>query len=497
MMSNFAYILPPHLRLRSRRWTLHSSVGFSVLALASCAPQIDLAKTPPVLSTGWQAPPGNAGGANTVANQGWAAFGSPELEALIARAQRRNPDIGIALARITQARGDLGVSRSVLLPTIGARVGGQSDRSDLLQSRSVSANDIFGGIDIGYELDLFGENRSARNADRARLLATGFDAESTQLLVETTVARFYFQYLTLIRREAIVDRALNNARELERIIQIRFEEGVATRVDLGLQSIEVRNLQADKSRLIQARIATRNALAVLVGEEAPLFRLGAGNLSALAVPDIESQLPGALLVRRPDIKAAEARIAASRGDVKAARAAFLPSLSVSAGGLASAASFANPITLGLNAGGELLATIFSGGRLRSDLTRAGGLQREAVESYRSVLLTALAEAEDALTGIDQSSRRLSLLGNIVEDAQLTAELAREQYISGVADTRTALEAERELLAAEENYAIARQESLDAVVDLYRAMGGNPGREADEALTGETRLDYRVVAFPRD
>ncbi|WP_430416238.1 TolC family protein [Parasphingorhabdus sp.] len=463
-----------------------SCAAFAAATLQSCAPKIELVKSPTLMSENWRGPIIPSAGNHTITNEGWSVFGSSELADLIEQARRRNPEIGIALARITQARGELGVTKAALLPSIDGRLGGGSAVSDIFRRDVENVENLFGSMNVQYELDLFGENKALKRADQARLLAAGYDADSTRLLVETTVARTYFQFVTLARREQILDQALLNARKLERIIRIRFDEGVATRVDLGLQTIEVRNLEADKSRLIEARNATQNALSVLVGQEAPTFNLAANDQSELVIPNIETIQPGALLVRRPDVKAGEARIAAANGDIQAARAAFLPDLQISAGSTGSVASFANPIAFGLNIAGELLAPIFSGGRLRGDMVRATGQQTEAVQTYRGVLLTALAETEDALTAIDQSSIRLRLLGDIVTDARTTAQLAREQYIGGVVDTRTVLESERELLAAEENHAIAMQENLSAVVDLYRAMGGNPN--------DAPQLIYERIAF---
>jgi outer membrane protein TolC len=127
----------------------------------------------------------------------------------------------------------------------------------------------------------------------------------------------------------------------------------------------------------------------------------------------------------------------------------------------------------LSAGASLLAPIFNGGRLRGDLMTASGLQVEAVETYRASLLAALREGEDALTAIDESGRRVALLAGSIEEARRTARLARAQYVEGAADLQTVLDAERGLLDLEDAQAVARQDRLDAAIDLYKAMGGAP------------------------
>jgi outer membrane protein TolC len=246
--------------------------------------------------------------------------------------------------------------------------------------------------------------------------------------------------------------------------------GASTRVESGAQALEVRQLEVERSRIEEARSRTRNALALLIGEEAPRFGAPAASLASLSVPPLALVQPGELLTRRPDVRAAEARIAAAQGDVAQARAAFLPQLRLSAGGLAEAA-LGGPIAATFAVGADLLAPIFNRGRLRGQLDFASAVQRESVEQYRSVLLRALREAEDALAGTEQSRVRAGLLDDVTVQARETARLARLQYVEGVADLQTVIEAEERLIGIEDARAVAAQERLEAAIDLYRAMGG--------------------------
>jgi len=270
----------------------------------------------------------------------------------------------------------------------------------------------------------------------------------------------------------LLDRNIANGRELERIINVRLREGAATRVDTGLQAIDVRQLEADRLRLVGALARTRNALAVLVGEEAPLFRLLPSSLAGVATPDVAPVQPGELLVRRPDIQAAEARIAAASGDIDQARRAFLPSLRLSASALGQAATLSGPIGATLSIGAGLLAPIFDRGRLNGRLYSATASQHESVELYRKALLTALGEAEDALASVEESRSRQLLIDRIVEEARVTARLARLQYLEGEADLRDVLDADRLLVQAEDARALSVQERINAAIDLYEAVGGS-------------------------
>lgn len=446
------------------------SVSLLGLAAASCAPTPQLAIQPEFVSARWTE---DATGTTPLADA-WTAFGSAELDDLIARARAANADIAIARARIVQARGQVGVARAASLPRLTAS--GDAGILSGTDRRRPGADEQSAGLDIAYDIDLFGSARAGRRSARARFDAARFERDAVALAIESDVARAYIQHAAFGNRIALLERALANARELDRIIGVRVREGVATRVDSGLQTIEVRRIEAEMSRIVEARTRTRNALAILVGEEAPSFRVGAAGLDGLAAPAFETVQPGALLVRRPDIRAAEARIAAANGDVERARAAFLPSLRISAGSLASA----GPLGVAFSAGSGLLAPIFDGGRLRGELRTASGAQLETVETYRRTLLTALGESEDALTGIAQSQRRATLLTETVAVAQTTARLARRQYVEGAADLQTVLDAERGALDVADALAVATQDRLGAAIDLYRALGGAPSGSADLA-----------------
>lgn len=440
-------------------------VILSALALAACAPQARLATPAPLRSDAWR---DRATGTVPLA-AAWGAFGSPELDALLARAGAANADLAIARTRVLQARGQLGVARAESRPGVSAFVdaGGGTNRS------GYDSTDRPIGLDIAYDVDLFGGARAGRRAARARLAASAFDRDATALVVEAEVARAFVEHAAFDARLDLLAQGLSNARELDRIIAARVREGAATRVDAGLQRLELRRIEAEASRLEEARARTRNALAVLVGAEAPGFDPPRAALDDLRPPAFAAAQPAALLNRRPDIRAAEARIAAANGDVAQARAAFLPSFRVSAGSIVET----GPLGLALSAVAGLVAPIFDGGRLRGRFDTATGAQAETIERYRRALLVALGEAEDALAGADQSSRRVDLLTDSVAVARETARLARRQYVEGAADLQTVLDAERGALDFAEAAAIARRDRLLAAIDLYRALGGRPDPSA--------------------
>lgn len=448
-----------------------------LIGVCACAPSVRLAVPPEVLSSEWSNGSSASFGRSVPDRNLAAAFASPELAALTARALAANADLAIARTRVDQARAQLRIARAAMLPVVSGSAGVSANRTDNSGGSVFDFSAAFAGLDVSFDTDIFGARRAERRAARQRARAAEFDRQAAALVVEAEVARAYIQHAALADRLAFLDENLAGARELERIVQVRLREGVGTKVDTGLQAIEVRQLETERLRLTEAQAQTRSALAVLLGEEAPRFDVAPARLASLAVPSISPIQPAELLVRRPDIRAAEARISAASGDVESARAAFLPNLRLTASGLAQAATLTGPFGATISAGASLLAPIFEGGRLRGQLSAATAAQAETVETYRRTLLVALGESEDALASVQSSGQRQVLIDRIVDEARTTLRLRRLQYLEGEADLRDVLDAQRLLVQAEDARAVSLQEQMNAAIDLYRAMGGSAATAA--------------------
>jgi outer membrane protein TolC len=295
------------------------------------------------------------------------------------------------------------------------------------------------------------------------------------------------QRAALASRIAILDAGIARAAELERIVRVRVNEGAATKVDLGLQSIRLLNLREQRSRLAESLDQTRTALALLAGEEAPQFEMAPATLDDIARPDLAPPAPAALLAARPDVGAAEALVEAAGGDVRAARASFFPDVSVSLGGVAGllTGNLGKTVTIG----SSLLAPVFSRGKLESQYAYVTAAQVEAVERYRQAILSALKEAEDARGSIDRSGERAQLMAEIAGQASETARLANLQYIEGEEDLLSVLDAQQLLNDAEDARVLATQEQLFARIALYRAAGGARAGPLARADAVPPRLAY--------
>jgi NodT family efflux transporter outer membrane factor (OMF) lipoprotein len=432
--------------------------------LFGCAPQPMLGVPSDVTAEDWSRP---APAATLSAEGGLGALlGSAELADLIDTALANNAELLASGARVDQALALLKRARTDALPVIGAS-GAIGGARGLSGGALTDFDASFAAIDATLDLDLFGRNAARRRSARERARAAGFDAQAIAVGVSVQVARAFVQRATLTRRLALLDRSIAQAGELDRILRVRQREGVATRVDVGLQTIRLRQLQAERTRLVQAQDGTRTALAVLTGAEAPIFTVAAGDLATLRAPAIVVPPPLALAAGQPRIRAAEARIRAAGGDVDAARRAFYPSLRLSLG--LSNGSGINPATALLQLGGSLLAPIFGRGGLDADLKLASAQQREAVQLYRQALLETFRDVEDALVAIEQAGERERLLAEIEREARVTTGLARRQYLEGDADLQRLLDAQDLLTAAEDAAALTTQERIEASLALYAVI----------------------------
>lgn len=449
--------------------------GVSLIALcalgAGCAPRVELQVAPGIGVHDWNEDWQNPAGAAVA--QSWSSFGSEPLAALIAEARRFNPDIEIAIARIEQARGDVGVARSEGGPDIGLSANGSSDIRNL-QGQTKTLDRIGAvGLDVSYDLDLFGAAKASRRAAWARLSAAGYDQRTIELTIEADVASAFVRHAALNDRLKINARALQSARKLERIIRIRAGEGVASAIDVGIQTTEGDAIEIEMSQLAEDRAIIGNALAALVGAEAPAFSVPDASLSHLAIPAFAPTQPADLLTRRPDIRAAEARIAAADGNVGNARAVFMPQIRLSADSFFDLAANGGILNPGGSLTASLFATIFDRGRLKGRLTRAVGEQNEAVASYKKAVLAALTETRNTLSIAREADFRVATLQRSRTEAERTATLSRMQYAEGRTSLNTLLEADRRLLAVEEGLIRAREARLLAAVALFRAVGGPP------------------------
>lgn len=448
---------------------------FLAALLGACAITRSPLPPPPEVPPGWAE--AALPGATVPAADWWRSFGSEELSALVAAALASNPDMAIAMERIRQAEAQTRIAGASLFPeiTFGAATSRRETRPD--GGRWSGSDASSATLNASYELDLWGRNAAGLRSAEFSLRASRFDFQTVRLTLLSGIASGYFQALSLRGRLVIAHENLEIAERVLKVVDARVRNGAASKLDLARQLAAVLSLRASIPPLELQERQTLYALAILVGRAPVGFSAAGASVAALAVPSVAPGLPADLLVRRPDLGSAEAQLAAANANVAAARAALLPSISLTgSAGLASSVlvNFLNAPTAILSLGASLLQPIFDGGRLRGQVEVAASRERELVENYRKVILAALSDVESALAAggrtADQEAQQLQ----VVEQARIALRLAEIRYREGVDDLLTVLDAQRTLFQAEDQLAQVRLARLQAAVGLYKALGGGWG-----------------------
>ncbi|MFN4089159.1 MAG: efflux transporter outer membrane subunit [Alphaproteobacteria bacterium] len=405
----------------------------------------------------------------------WEAFGEPELVRLVETAQRNNPDLEAAVQRIAQAAADVRAAGATLLPTVGAS--GSAARSGRGTSDSLLASwgsSYQAAFDASYEIDLWGANRAAVGAARARVAASVYDRDAAALTLAADVATTWLQYAALGDQIRTSRATLDIARSILEVVETRFRLGAISPLELAQQRGAVASIEASIPDLERQRALTLNSLALLSGEVPAGFETSAPSLSDIRLPVPAPGLPSALLARRPDIARAEAQLAAADADIVQARAAFYPSIRLTAAGGTSSAELASlfrPESIFANLAAGLTAPFFQGGRLEAGLERTEARRAELAAIYRRTLLAAFTDVEDVLAAASLLAEVEGAQTRAAAEAREAYRLAEIRYRAGAIDLLTVLDTQRSLLSAEDTLIRTRLARHNAAVGLYRALGG--------------------------
>ncbi|WP_422420992.1 efflux transporter outer membrane subunit [Pseudomonas sp. GZD-222] len=410
----------------------------------------------------------------------WQQFSSAPLNQLIAQAQRNSFDLAAAAARVRQAQASAVIAGAPLLPEVkfgldGSRKhllhGNGFDQSD--DSNSERTTTTFGTrLSASYEVDFWGGKAAARDSALFDLDASRYDRQTVELTLLSGVANSYLQSLALAEQVRIARLNLANAQDVLRLVQTRYDSGSATALELAQQ----RSLVAGQARQVplfeQQLQEARITLATLLGE--PVQRLAPfeESIDVIRWPEIGSGLPSELLSRRPDIAAAEARLAAAQANIQVARAAMLPSLTLGADLGSGADTFARILRspyYTLTAG--LAAPIFNNGRLRAERDKTQARQEELLQDYRTSIVAGFADVEKALNAISGVDDQRQWQDQEVEQARIAFALSESRYRAGAETLLTVLETQRTLYQAQDQQAQLRLARLQGSVALYKALGG--------------------------
>lgn len=407
--------------------------------------------------------------------QWWTVFDDEVLNQLETEALAYNKDLQAAVARVDEARAAVGIATADQLPSLSAAA--QSGRAGSKAGSGESQSTA--NVSVSFELDLWGKYRRLSEAARAQLLASEAARDTVRLTLTADVAKNYFALRMLDAQLEIAQRTLKARQENVRIYTSRYKNGYSTEVDLKRVEANMASVQAQEQQLRLKISQTETALSVLVGKSPRQIAEGATprgkKLAEITlIPNVPEGLPSDLLARRPDVRSAEGRLIAANANIGAARAAYFPSIPLTASaGYASGAL--NNLFTGSSGvwaiGGQLLAPIFEGGKIRAQNKQAEAQYREMLATYEKTVQGAFKEALDALSANRINREIFESYNQQTVAMQRSYDLTKKQEDAGLIGVTDLLSVEENLLSAEMNLASARNDELAAVVNLSKALGG--------------------------
>ncbi|MEA2464803.1 MAG: outer membrane protein multidrug efflux system [Acidobacteriota bacterium] len=395
-------------------------------------------------------------------------FSDPVLRGLIDEALRNGADMRIAAARVEEARARYGIAGAARYPEVDYQVRTGYGRQNGETGAALAAN-----VGAGWELDLWGRIRRLNEAARAQYLASEEGRRAVQLALISEVAAAYFDLRELDAELDVARRTTAGFADTFTLFERRLRGGTASAVETTRAEALLANASAQIPLLERDIVATENQLNVLLGRvPGPIARGAALNEQPLP-PSIPSGLPAALLLRRPDVRAAEQQLIAANANVGVAEAAFYPSLSLT--GLLGVQSsdlselFGEGRTWSIQAG--LLGPIFNAGRLRNQRRVAVALFDEARVQYELSVTNALADVSTSLVSLQKLAAVEVERERALRVNQEAVRLVTLRYDSGLSAYFEVLDARQQLFAAENALVRARRDRLFALVQFYRALGG--------------------------
>jgi multidrug efflux system outer membrane protein len=405
----------------------------------------------------------------------WDVLRDTTLQRLVRNALEYNTDLYIAVARVNQARAQLGIQRIESYPQIDVRSSARvSNGSDSLLSGQGTRTLYFIEGEISWEMDFWGRLRRLNESALAALLATEEDRRAVIITVVGDVARAYLEMRDLDAQASIAAAQVRVRQRSLEIARFRFQGGLTSELDVQQGELALAAAQGTEFRVLRERTQKENELSILLGRPPEAMPRGLSLTEQRFDDIIPAGLPSRLLQRRPDIRAAEERVHAANARVGAAIAALFPTISLT-GSLGTASPQLSDLfkvgTGFTRVALGLFQPVIDVGRNQHQVELERARTEEAVGQYERTVLTALREVEDGLVAIHRLYAEVGAATRASEAARRTLFLANLRYEGGVDNYLQVLDAQREVLDAELNESQLRREHQVAVVQLYRALGG--------------------------
>lgn len=426
----------------------------------------------------------------------WQAFGDAQLSTLVERALSQNLDVAVATARIREARALERAADAGLLPQVSAEASATRQRISEnalpvpVPGGTGTPNAGFalpgtefttwrGGLDASWEIDMFGRTQRGVEAAEARTGAAIWNRRDAEISVAAEVANAYLRLRTLQADIANAHAELVRQQRFERLVEARVRGGLVTGQDLAQQRSERAAAEATIPALEAQAKAEIHAIGTLLGATPDTLSAQLSASGAVpAAPPIPAGLPSELLRRRPDIRAAERRLAAATADIGVAVADLYPRFSLTAAPALVSTALSSLLEWGsrsFSAGAALDWPLFDGGRRRAMVEARSAQQEQAMIDYRKAILTAHRDVEDALGRIDGDRRQLTRLDAALADAARAEAIAQARYRGGLASYSEVLPAQARRLVLEKQVIETRGALAQDTVGLVKALGGGWGR----------------------
>jgi NodT family efflux transporter outer membrane factor (OMF) lipoprotein len=416
--------------------------------------------------------------AEPVPEQWWTLFDDAVLNDLQHRLVIGNENLKAAIAQVAGARAALEASRSALFPTLSVGVSGTRSKSPdgNVTNGSINrgpTNSVQASLNASWEPDLWGRLRLASEGANASLQASADDLAAARLSAQATLAQTYFSLRTAEAQEALYDRSVKSYQRFLDLTQARYQSGVAARSDVLQAQTQLRSAEAQLLETRSTRGQLEHAIAVLLGLPPSALDL-AKNAALPKPPAVPEMLPSQLLERRPDIAAAQRRVAAAYSQIGVADAAYFPSLTLTASGGYRNSTLTDLLSapnLFWSLGPSLAQAIFDGGQRKLASAQARTSAEVATSTYRQTVLTALQEVEDNLILTDHLREEARLQQEALDAAQRNLELVTDQYRAGTVSFLDVTTAQNSAFNAEATLLSVRNRQLAAINLLLKNVAG--------------------------
>ena len=462
--------------VRHARLTALAAAAFSMLVLGGCMsfiPAYERPAAPVAPAYSPELTPAGAPGSKPAADIEWQRFfADPRLKRLIELSLQNNRDLRVAILNIEQARASYQIRRADELPSIGAGVNAQRQAAGSGGLVNIWAV----GLQVtSYELDFFGRVRSLSQAALAQYLATEEARKTTQISLVASVATTYIGLLADDESLRVTRETLKTREDSFRLTKLRFDNGASSEVDVRQAEQLLETAKASLAQTQRQRALDENALTLLVGQALPVDLPAPLALAAQqAVTDLPAGLPSELLIRRPDVLAAEQQLLSANANIGAARAAFFPRISLTANAGSASTELSGLFksgTFALTGTATLLQPIFDAGRNQANLEVAKVTKDIAIAQYEKSIQTAFREVSDSLAGRATLGEQLRAQAAVSNAAQASFNLADLRYKNGVSSYFDLLDAQRTLFTAQQATVQVQAQQMQNLVTLYKVLGG--------------------------